>query len=68
MSRSATRSSTSAGGRPAESRRQEDGSPTGLQASTGSSLAPYAASHRTPVRRVTTSATLSVTGVAPHMM
>ena len=40
----------------------------GLQASTGNSLAPYAGRKPTPVRLVTSSATLSVTGVAPHMM
>ena len=62
------RNSTPDGGRPAESRRHDRGRSTGLAAMTGSSLAPYAGSQRTPVRSVTTLATLSVTGVAPHMM
>ena len=39
-SRSTTRSSTSGGGRPAESSRQRSGSSTGLAVITGSSLAP----------------------------
>ena len=56
------------GGSPAESSRHDEGSLTGLQVMTGTSLAPYAGSHRTPVRSVTARATLSVTGVAPHMM
>ena len=68
LSRSATRSSTPAGGSPAESNLHASGRATGFAAMTGSSLAPYAGSQRTPVRSVTRSATLSVTGVAPHMM
>ncbi|ETZ98849.1 hypothetical protein I547_6079 [Mycobacterium kansasii 824] len=35
---------------------------------TGNSVVPYAGTHPTPVRRVTVSAMLAVTGVAPHMM
>ncbi len=66
-SRSTTRSATSPTGRPAESRRQAAGSPTGLAAMTGTSLVPYAGSQRTPVRALTVSATDAVTGVAPHM-
>ncbi len=34
---------------------------------TGSSLAPYAVTQLTPALRLTTSATLSVTGVAHHI-
>ena len=68
VSRSTIRSSTPSGGNPAESSRHRSGRSTGLAAITGTSLAPYAGSQRTPVRRVTISATLSVTGVAPHMM
>jgi hypothetical protein len=65
---STTRSRTPGTGRPAESSRHASGRSTGLTAMTGTSLAPYPGSHRTPVRRVTVSATLGVTGVAPHMM
>ena len=41
---------------------------SGQQAMTGTSLVPYAEIQPTPVRRVTSSATLAVTGVAHHMM
>ncbi len=40
VTRSATRSSTPSGGSPAESSRHDPGSSTGLQAMTGTSLAP----------------------------
>ena len=52
-------------GRPTVSSRAPS---MGLAAITGTSLVPYAATHRTPTRRVTSSATLWVTGVAHHMM
>ena len=35
---------------------------------TGSSVVPYAGTQPMPVRRVTVSAMLALTGVAPHMM
>lgn len=42
-------------------------SSSGLHAITGSSVVPYAVSHRIPARAVMSSATLRVTGVAHHI-